>query len=345
MPRLILDCDPGHDDALAILVAAGLPDVTIEAITTVGGNQSIDRVTRNALAVCGVAGFPRTPATPTAADDGASTPADGGAPIHPVALAHPVVAAGSHGPLLGELSTDPRTHGASGLDGPTLPAPSFAADARHGVDVIIDTILANPPGTITLVPTGPLTNIATALRREPAIAQRVHEVVFMGGGYTKGNITPAAEFNMWSDPEAASIVLAAPWPVTMVGLDVTHQALATDAVRERIRALDSAAAAFITDLLDFFAASYREKQGFAAPPVHDVVALVRAVAPALVGVTPATIRMELHGEFTRGMTVTDFHGRDEHGVVGQVPAHHRTATSLDFDGFWDLVIGALARLP
>jgi len=150
---------------------------------------------------------------------------------------------------------------------------------------------------------------------------------------------------MWSDPEAAAIVLGAPWRVTMVGLDVTHQALATDAVRERIGALDSAAAGFITDLLDFFAASYREKQGFASPPVHDVVALVRAVAPALVGVTPATIRMELHGEFTRGMTVTDFHGRDEHGVVGQVEARHLAATSLDVDGFWDLVIGALARLP
>ncbi|MGM0386797.1 MAG: nucleoside hydrolase [Actinomycetota bacterium] len=351
--RLILDCDPGHDDALAILVAAGLPDVTIEAITTVGGNQSIDRVTRNALAVCTVAGF-------TADDDGApatteTAPATANTspattettPTTPARAraAHPIVAAGSHGPLLGEFSADPRTHGASGLDGPTLPAPSFAQDSRHGVDVIIDTVLANPPGTITIVPTGPLTNIATALRREPRIAELTREVVFMGGGYTKGNITPAAEFNMWSDPEAASIVLAAPWPVTMVGLDVTHQALATDAVRARIRALDSAAARFITDLLDFFAASYREKQGFASPPVHDVVALVRAVAPALVGVTPATIRMELHGEFTRGMTVTDFHGRDEHGVVGQVPARHRTATSLDFDGFWDLVIGALARLP
>lgn len=348
--RLILDCDPGHDDALAILVAAGLPDVSIEAITTVGGNQSLDLVTRNALAVCAVAGFPRTPVSATPAGGGAhpALPAravervpdssDDGAPTHPI------VAAGSHGPLLGELSTDPRTHGASGLDGPTLPPPSFAQDSRHGVDVIIDTILANP-GEITLVATGPQTNVATALRREPRIAHLTREVVFMGGGYTKGNITPAAEFNMWSDPEAAAIVLGAPWRVTMVGLDVTHQALATDAVRERIGALDSAAAGFITDLLDFFAGSYREKQGFESPPVHDVVALVRAVAPALVGVTPATIRMELHGEFTRGMTVTDFHGRDEHGVVGQVEARHLAATSLDVDGFWDLVIGALARLP
>ena len=343
--KIILDCDPGHDDALAILVAAGLPDVSIEAITTVGGNQSLGLVTRNALAVCAVAGFPRTPVSTSPADDGghpatpvSATPADDGAPTHPV------VAAGSHGPLLGELSTDPRTHGASGLDGPTLPPPSFAQDSRHGVDVIIDTILANP-GEITLVATGPQTNVATALRREPRIAHLTREVVFMGGGYTKGNITPAAEFNMWSDPEAAAIVLGAPWRVTMVGLDVTHQALATDAVRERIGALDSAAAGFITDLLDFFAGSYREKQGFESPPVHDVVALVRAVAPALVGVTPATIRMELHGEFTRGMTVTDFHGRDEHGVVGQVEARHLAATSLDVDGFWDLVIGALARLP
>ena len=328
--RLLLDCDPGHDDALAILVAAGLPGVTIEAITTVGGNQSLDRVTRNALAVCAVAGFNAT--------------------------AHPVVAAGCHGPLLGELTTDARTHGASGLDGPALPAPSFALDPRHGVDVIIDTVMAAAPGTITIVPTGPLTNIATAVRRHPPIAARVREVVLMGGGYTKGNITPAAEFNIHSDPEAAAIVFGAGWPVTMVGLDVTHQALATDTVRARIAALGggdarpvvdggSRAAAFVTELLDFFAASYRTKQGFASPPVHDVVALVRAVAPARVGVTPATVEVELRGQFTRGMTVTDFHGRDEHGVVGQVPPRHLVATSLDFDGFWDLVIGALARLP
>ncbi len=183
---------------------------------------------------------------------------------------------------------------------------------------------------MTLVASGPLTNVAAAVRREPRIAARVREVVFMGGGYTKGNITPAAEFNMWSDPEAAAIVLGAPWPVTMVGLDVTHQALATDRVRARIRAL---------------AAGGGQGSRFAAPPVHDVVALVRAVAPGLVGVTPATVRMELRGEFTRGMTVTDFHGRDEHGVVGRVPARHLVATSLDVDGFWDLVIGALARLP
>ena len=336
--RLILDCDPGHDDALALLVAAGLPGVTIEAITTVGGNQSLDRVTHNARAVCTVAGFgdPGTPASGSTL----STPPGG-----------PVVAAGSHGPLLGELSTDPRTHGASGLDGPTLPTPSVPLDPRHGVDVIVETLLAAPPGEVTLVASGPLTNVAAAVRREPRIAARVREVVFMGGGYTKGNITPAAEFNMWSDPEAAAIVLGAPWPVTMVGLDVTHQALATDRVRARIRALaagggqGSRTGAFVTDLLDFFADAYRAKQGFAAPPVHDVVALVRAVAPALVGVTPATVRMELRGEFTRGMTVTDFHGRDEHGVVGRVPARHLVATSLDVDGFWDLVIGALARLP
>lgn len=331
--RVLLDCDPGHDDALAILVAAGLPEVRIEAITTVGGNQSIERVTHNALAVCTVAGL-----------GGA---AGDRAPVGAAGDRAPVVAAGCHGPLLGALSTDPRTHGRSGLDGPTLPTPSLTLDPRHGVDVIVATVMNAPPGAITLVATGPQTNLATAVRREPRIAERVREVVLMGGGYTKGNITPAAEFNMWSDPEAASIVFGAPWPVTMVGLDVTHQALATEAVRGRLRELAAAGSgvgAFVTDLLDFFADAYRAKQGFASPPVHDVVALVRAVAPALVGVTPATVRVELRGEFTRGMTVTDFLGRDEHGVVGQVPARHLVATSLDVGGFWELVIGALARL-
>lgn len=317
-PRLLLDCDPGHDDALAILVAAGL-GVEVEAITTVGGNQVVDLVTRNALAVCTVAGYgPQS---------------------------HPVVAAGSSGPLEGSLNVDHRTHGASGLDGPSLPRAAFGADPRHGVDVIIDVLMGSPPGTISLVPTGPLTNLARALHREPRIAQQAREVVLMGGGYTKGNITPAAEFNIYSDPEAASIVFGAPWPVTMVGLDVTHRALATAAVRERVRGLGSAAGRFVTDVLDFFAAAYRSKQGFESPPVHDVVALVRAVAPHLVRVRPATVQIELRGEFTRGMTVTDFQGRDEHGVVGRIPPRHQVATDLDVEGFWELVIGALARLP
>ncbi|HZK06329.1 MAG TPA: nucleoside hydrolase [Actinomycetaceae bacterium] len=317
--QILLDCDPGHDDALAILVAAGLEGVDVRSITTVGGNQTLDLVTRNALAVCAVAGY------------------DAGR--------HPVVAAGHAGPFLRELVPDPRTHGATGLDGPELPPPSFELDPRHGTDVIVETIMDAEPGTVTLVPCGPLTNVAAALRREPGIAKRVREVVLMGGGYTRGNVTAAAEFNIWCDPEAASIVFCAPWPLTMVGLEVTQQALATPAVRDRIRDLGNGAGRFVSEMLDFFAEAYRVKQGFASPPVHDVVALLRAIEPGLVPVTPATVRIELRGEFTRGMTVTDFHGRDEHGVVRRVAPRHQVATGLDFEGFWDSVLAALARLP
>ena len=309
--RVLMDVDPGHDDALAILVAAGLPGVEIVAITTVGGNQTLEKVTRNALAVATVAGLEGT-----------------------------VVAAGCDRPLVtGAVLTDPETHGASGLDGPVLPEPAVPLDPRHGVDVIVETVLAAEPGTLTLVPTGPLTNIATALRREPAIADRVAEVVLMGGGYTKGNVTPAAEFNIYTDPEAAHIVFSAPWRVTMVGLDLTHQALATPDVHERFRAMGTRAGKFVVDMLDFFGPAYRAKQGFASPPVHDVCALVRAVAPDVVTVRPGHVDVELHGQHTRGMTVTDLRGRQGRDL------DHLVATELDVPRFWDLVTGAVARLP
>ncbi|MPV36799.1 nucleoside hydrolase [Georgenia subflava] len=308
--RVVVDCDPGHDDALALLMAAGHPDVEIAAITTVGGNQTLEKVTRNALAVATVAG-----------------------------LEHAVVAAGCDRPLVADaVITAPRTHGASGLDGPVLPAPTVALDPRHGVDVIIETVMAAEPGTITLVPMGPLTNIATAVRREPAVVGRVAEVVLMGGGYTKGNITPAAEFNIYTDPEAAHVVFAAPWRVTMVGLDLTHQARATEDVVERFRALGTRAGDFVVDMLDFFGPAYRAEQGFPAPPVHDVCALVRAVEPDVVTVRPGHVDVELRGEHTRGMTVTDLLGREGRDL------DHLVATELDVDRFWDLVIGAVSRL-
>jgi purine nucleosidase len=308
--RVLMDVDPGHDDALAILTAAGLPGVEIAAITTVGGNQTLEKVTRNALAVATVAGLEGT-----------------------------VVAAGCDRPLVsGAVITDSETHGASGLDGPVLPEATVALDPRHGVDVIIETIMSAEPGTLTLVPTGPLTNIAAAVRREPAIADRVAEVVLMGGGYTKGNVTPAAEFNIYTDPEAAHIVFTAPWRVTMVGLDLTHQALATPDVRARFAAMGTRAGRFVVDMLDFFGPAYRAKQGFTSPPVHDVCALVRAVAPEIVGVRPAHVDVELHGQHTRGMTVTDLRGRDGREL------DHVVATDLDVPKFWEMVTGAVARL-
>ncbi|UNX54588.1 nucleoside hydrolase [Georgenia sp. TF02-10] len=309
-PTVVLDCDPGHDDALALLVAAGHPGVDIAAITTVGGNQTLAKVTRNARAVATVARLAGVP-----------------------------VAAGCDRPLVADaVLTDPRTHGESGLDGPVLPEPTVPLDPRHGVDVIVETVMSRPAGTVTLVPTGPLTNVATAVRRQPAIAGRVAAVVLMGGGYTKGNVTAAAEFNIFTDPEAAHVVFTAPWPVTMVGLDLTHQALATAEVVARFRALGTTAGRFVVDMLDFFGPAYRAKQGFPAPPVHDVCALARVLDPEVMTVRPAHVAVELRGEHTRGMTVTDFVGRD-----GQ-ELDHRVATELDVDRFWDLVLGAVGNL-
>src|SRR5690625_1921270 len=208
MPKkIILDCDPGHDDAIALLLAHGSPAIELVAITTVAGNQTLEKVTRNALAVATIGGITDVP-----------------------------IAAGAGVPLVRPQIIAKDIHGDSGMDGPELPTPSVELDDRHGVDLIIETIMSHEPGEITLVPTGPLTNIAMAVQREPAIIERVAEVVLMGGGYSKGNTTPAAEFNILVDPEAASVVFNAAWQVTMVGLDLTHQAVATPDVIERFAA-------------------------------------------------------------------------------------------------------------
>ena len=233
MPRkVVLDCDPGHDDAVALLLAHGSPDIELLAVTTVAGNQTLEKVTRNALAVARVGGITGVP-----------------------------FAAGCARPLLRDARVAGDIHGESGLDGPVLPEPELALDPRHAVDLIIDTVLAHPPGTVTLVPTGPLTNVALAVRKEPRIVGRVAEVVLMGGAYGRGNRTPVSEFNIGCDPEAAQIVVREPWPLTMVGLDLTHQALATPEVVARIAALNTAPARFVADLLEFFGGTYRDAAG------------------------------------------------------------------------------------
>jgi len=307
--RIILDCDPGHDDAIAILLAAGCDEIELTAITTVAGNQTLDKTTLNARRVCTVAGLHDVP-----------------------------VYAGCDRPLLGPQITAPEIHGESGLDGPVFGEPTVPLRDEHAVDYLVRTLMAEGED-ITLVPTGPLTNVAAALIREPRIAARTREVVLMGGAYTRGNRTPAAEFNIMADPEAAALVFGAGWPVTMVGLDLTHQALATPAVVERIRAVDSGVSRMVTDLLDFFGASYRASEGIhAGPPVHDPCAVARVAVPGLVTVRDAFVAVETKGEWTSGMTVTDFRGN-----LGR-PVNAQVATTLDVDGFWDLVVGALASL-
>ena len=307
--RIILDCDPGHDDAIAMLLAHGSPEIELAAVTTVAGNASLEQVTRNARSVARVIGLEGIP-----------------------------FAAGAARPLVRTVETAPGIHGASGLDGPALPEPAAPVDPRHAAQLIIDLVMAGAPGEYTLVPTGALTNIALAARLEPSIVPRVREVVFMGGGVHSGNWSAVSEFNILIDPEAASIVVNESWPVTMVGVDVTHQALATDAVRESIAAVGTAPARFVGQLLDFFGATYLREQGFAHPPVHDPVAVAYVIDPSVLHVVRAPLDIELTGSLTLGMTVADLRSPAPADCTTQV------ALGIDVAKFWALVVDAVQRI-
>jgi purine nucleosidase len=307
--KIILDCDPGHDDVIAMLLAHGNPDIDLLAVTTVVGNQTLDKVTHNALSVARVAGMTGVP-----------------------------IAAGCPRPLVREIEVATAIHGESGLDGPELPDPVQALDPRHAVDLIIETVMTHEPRTVTLVPTGGLTNIALAVRKEPRLAERVEQVVLMGGGYHTGNWSAVAEFNIKIDPEAAHIVFNERWPLLMVGLDLTHQALATPAVVERIAALGTRPSTFVVELLEFFGTMYKQSQGFDSPPVHDPCAVAYVIDPSVMTTRRAPVDIELSGGLTLGMTVADF----------RAPAPPDCSTSvavqLDHDKFWNLVVDALERI-
>lgn len=304
--KIILDCDPGHDDAIAMILAAGNPAIDLLGITTVGGNQTLSKVTHNTLSVARVARMSDVP-------------------VH----------AGCARPLVREVEVAEGIHGHSGLDGVELPEPISQIGSRHAVDYIIDTIMENEPGTVTLVPTGPLTNIALAVRKEPRIAERVQEVVLMGGGYHTGNWSATAEFNIIVDPEAAHIVFNEKWPLTMVGLDLTHQALATPEVEEKIKAIGSECSEFVLGLFAFFRKAYKEAQGFEHPPVHDPCTVAYLIDPTIVTTQKVPLDVELHGELTLGMTVADFRAPAPEGCTTQV------AVDLDHERFWNLVIQAI----
>lgn len=307
--KILLDCDPGHDDAVAMMLAWGNPSIELLGVTTVGGNQTLGKVTRNALSVATVVGMHDVP-----------------------------IAAGCRLPLVRPVEIAPDVHGDSGLDGVELPEPAVELDPRHGVDLIIETIMSNEPGTVTLVPTGPLTNIAMAARKEPRIVERVQEVVLMGGGYHVGNWSPVAEFNIKVDPEAAHIVFNEKWPIVMVGLDLTHQALATDEVAERIAAVPGSVSQFTLGLFTFFRKAYQDAQGFEFPPVHDPCTLAYLIDPTIVETVKVPLDVELNGSLTTGMTVADFR------APAPEDCHTKVATRLDAPGFWDLVVDAIDRI-
>jgi purine nucleosidase/pyrimidine-specific ribonucleoside hydrolase len=305
----ILDCDPGHDDAVAMLLAAASPALDLRAITTVGGNGALDKVTRNARGVCTLAGIRDVP-----------------------------IAAGADRPLRRPLETAAHVHGESALDGPALPEPGVPLDERPAVRLIAD-VLAAADEPVTLIPTGPLTNVAALLDAESGLVrERVREIVFMGGATGRGNHAPYAEFNVYVDPEAAERVLAAPVPVTMVGLNLTHQAIATPEILARLRALDTGLARVVAGWMTFFGSMYERLWGLPGPPVHDACAVALAIDPTLVRCVDAFVAIETEGRWTRGATVVDLHDR-----LGRAP-NARVAMELDAERFWDLVLGAVERL-
>lgn len=308
--KIILDCDPGIDDALALLLAQGNPNIQIIAVTTVAGNQVLEKVTRNALAIGELAAIKGVP-----------------------------FAAGCASPLLRLPQIADEIHGDTGLGDVKLPAPTkIQLDKRHGVQLLIDTIMEHEPNTVTLVPTGALTNVALAAKLEPRIVERVKEVVLMGGAYNTGNRTPVAEFNTHTDPEAAQIVFTQPWKkLTMVGLDLTHQAFATDEVMKRIGGLKTKLSGIVTQLLEFYTAMYRREAGFPFCVVHDACAVAYVIDPSLIETKKCPIQVELAGTHTYGMTVCDLRKPVE-------DCRTQVATKLNFEGFWDLMIDALKTL-
>lgn len=306
--KIILDCDPGHDDAIAMMLAWGNPNIDLLAVTTVVGNQTLEKVSRNALAVAEMAKIYGVP-----------------------------FAKGCAHPLVRDVENAPNIHGNSGMDGPILPEPTMQFEDKHAVNLIIELIMSHPEKTITLVPTGGLTNIAMAARLEPRIIDRVKEVVLMGGGYHTGNWSAVAEFNIKIDPEAAHIVFNAGWKVTMVGLDLTHQALATPDIVERFAALNTKPGQFVVDLLTFFGKMYKQVQNFDAPPVHDACAVAYVIDPTLIEVQQVPVNIELTGTHTLGMTVADFRYPPK-------PCNTWVAKKLDRARFWNLVIDAVRNL-
>lgn len=305
---VLLDCDPGHDDALAIILAAASPAIDLLGITTVAGNQTLAKTTLNARRICTAAGITTVP-----------------------------IAAGRDRPLHGALQVGENIHGETGLDGPAFGEPTVPVLATGAVEFMTQTLLAQDQ-PVTVIATGPLTNVAALLLAHPELTARIREIVIMGGSTERGNVTPYAEFNIYTDPEAADIVLGCGLPITICGLNVTHQALATPDVLDRIAALGTPLARICVDLLSFFAASYRHVFGFDAPPLHDPVAVARVIDPTVVTTVEANVAIELASPLTRGATVTDLHH-----VTGREP-NAQVAITLDTPRFWDLIITAIAAL-
>jgi len=302
---ILLDCDPGHDDAIALLLALASPELELLGVTTVHGNQTLEKTTENALRVLELVDRPDI-----------------------------AVAAGADRPLERELTVAAHVHGESGLDGPSLPPAERTPVGEHAVDFMERTIAASGR-PVTLIPTGPLTNVALLLRRTGG--ENVERIVLMGGAIAEGNMTPAAEFNIWADPEAAQAVFHSGIDTTMTGLDVTHKAVTTPAIQERLRAAGRVGT-FVADLVDFFSVYHAQTYGWEGAPIHDAVAVAHVIDPELMTTLRRNVEVELESELCRGRTVVDRWLRTE-----RTPNAH-VGIDLDTHGFFELLVKRIGGL-
>ncbi|MDP3894781.1 nucleoside hydrolase [Nocardioides sp.] len=306
---IVVDCDPGHDDAVAILLALGSPEVELLGVTTTFGNCAVADATRNAQRVLALAGRSDVP-----------------------------VAVGAAGPIAGDADLGNYVHGTSGLDGPPLPEPQRPPIDEAAVEFLTRTLTSSPEA-VTLVAIGPMTNIGLLLRDHPEVRNKVAEIIFMGGSTERGNHTPTAEFNTHADPEALDIVLRSGLPVRMVGLNLTHQALATPGVVERMSAMGHVVGRTCAEWMGFFGGSYNRIWEFEAPPVHDPCTIAAIIDPSVIEWREAFVVTELDGTWTRGTTVVDLFRR-----YPDQAANVSVAMTLDVERYWDLVLNSLDRL-
>ena len=308
--KIIIDTDPGQDDAIAILAAFGSPELDVLGITAVAGNVPLPLTELNARKLCELAGRPETK-----------------------------VFAGCARPMVRDLVTAEEVHGKTGLDGPDLPDPTMPLQPEHAVDWIIDTLLTEPSGTVTLCPLGPLTNIAMAMVKEPAIVPRIEEIVLMGGGYFEGgNTTPAAEFNIYVDPHAAHVVFASGVKLTKAPLDVTHKALMNRKFIEDLRALGTPVGIASAQMLDFYERFDMERYGQDGGPLHDPCVIAFLLKPDLFVGKQCAVQIDIHSELSMGATLVDWWGQTDR------PKNCFVLNRVDAEGFFALMLERLARL-
>ncbi|PDQ17829.1 nucleoside hydrolase [Mesorhizobium sanjuanii] len=308
--KIIIDTDPGQDDAVAILLALGSAELEIVGITAVAGNVPLKLTEKNARKICELAGRPDIK-----------------------------VYSGAIRPLVRELVTAEEVHGKTGLNGPDLPEPKMKLQDQYAVDFIVETLMKEQSGTITLCALGPLTNVALALIREPKIAPRIKEIVLMGGGFFEGgNVTPTAEFNIYVDPQAADVVFKSGIPIVMMPLDVTHKALTTATRTQAFRKLGTRVGTATAEMLEFFERFDEEKYGTDGGPLHDPCVIAYLLTPELFNGRNCSVTVETASELTMGMTVIDWWG------VTKRPKNAMVMRDIDHDAFFALLVERLGRL-